>query len=168
MWRLQAYGRAISSGADPLTRFYAVFKKLKDTAAKNVIPWVSSQLRAGAVTFKWLLEELEHLYGDPAFRAKALNSVRVMKQQDRESFANFYPKFERELANARGSLIYDGIKVLFLRAALSPRFKGCLPKTKDYCVYEELVSDLKTAAVTMANEEVIYGIRGSPLNLNQP
>lgn len=157
-WQLQAYGRAISSGPDPMVQFYAVFNKLKDTAAKNVTPWVSQNLKAGTATFEGLLQEMEKLYGDPAAKTKALTNLKSMKQQERESFANFYPKFEKELANA-GVCMADAIKVMFLRTALNSRFRDCLPKTKNYSQYEDLILDLQTAASAMANEEALHGRR---------
>lgn len=161
-WKIQAQGKAISTGLDPMTRFYAVFNKLKDTAAKNVTPWVTRNLQANTATYEGLLEEMERLYGDPASKAKALSNLKVMKQQDRESFANFYPKFERELANAGGASIDDTIKVMFLRSALNSRFRASLPLTKNYSNYDDLVLDLQTASATIANEQALYGRRAIP------
>lgn len=89
-----------------------------------------------------------------------------MKQQERESFASFFPKFEKELANAGGVSFEDSIKVMFLRTSLSTRFRSCLPLTKHYATYEELVTDLQTAAAAIANEEILSGRRHA--NLVQP
>ena len=82
-----------------------------------------------------------------------------MKQLERESFSNFFPKFEKELANAGGTSIGDQIKIMFLRTALSSRFRNCLPKTKHDTMYEELIIVLQNAAATMANEEALFRTR---------
>lgn len=154
-WQIQARGKAESCGPDPNVQFFAVFNKLKDNAAKNVTPWVTRNISTNTATYEGLLKELGRLYDDPAQEAKALNNLKSMKQQERESFATFFPKFEKELANAGSSSIGDQIKIMFLRSALSTRFRNCLPKTKHYETYEELVIDLQNAAATMANEDAL-------------
>ena len=85
-----------------------------------------------------------------------------MRQQERESFASFFPKFERELANAGGSNFDESIKVMFLRTVLNFRFSACLPITRNYITYQDLVADLQTAAAGIANQEVFYGRRSNP------
>ena len=158
-WKIQAEGKAKLSGSDPSSQFYAIFNKLRDNAVKNVTPWVTQNLAAGTATYEGLLTELSRLYDDPAQEAKALSKLKSMKQLERESFSNFFPKFEKELANAGGTSIGDQIKIMFLRTALSSRFRNCLPKTKHYTKYEELIIDLQNAAATMANEEALFRIR---------
>lgn len=158
-WRIQAKGKALSSGTDAGVQFYAVFNKLKDNAVKNVTPWVTKNISEGTATYEGLLKELGRLYDDPAQEAKALSCLKTMKQQERESFASFYPKFEKELANAGGGSVPDQIKIMFLRGAISARFRNCLPKTKYYETYEEIVIDLQNAAATMANEDALVGRR---------
>lgn len=158
-WQIQARGKAKSCGNNPEVQFYAIFNKLKDSAAKNVTPWVSQNIAMGNATYEGLLNELGRLYDDPAAQAKALSNLKTMKQQERESFANFFPKFEKELANAGGASFEDSIKVMFLRTSLSTRYRSCLPLTKHYATYEELVIDLQTAAAAIANEEILSGRR---------
>lgn len=158
-WEIQARGKAESCGPDPSVQFYAVFNKLKDNAAKNVTPWVTRNLSMGTITYEGLLEELGRLYNDPAQEAKALTNLKSMRQLEKETFANFFPKFEKELANAGGANMPASIRIMFLRTALNYRFRSCLPKTKSYDTYEELVNDLRTAASTMANEDVLSGRR---------
>lgn len=162
-WQIQARGKAKSCGNNPEDQFYAVFNKLKDNAAKNVTPWVSQNMAMGKATYEGLLNELGRLYDDPAAQAKPLSNLKTMKQQERESFANFFPKFEKELANAGGVSFEDSIKVMFLRTSLSTRFRSCLPLTKHYATYEELVTDLQTAAAAIANEEILSGRRHASL-----
>lgn len=67
-----------------MTCFYAVFNSFKDTVAKKVTPWVTRNCQANTATYEGLLEEMERLYGDPAFKAKALSNLKTMKQQYRE------------------------------------------------------------------------------------
>ncbi|KAI1000097.1 hypothetical protein K3495_g8099 [Podosphaera aphanis] len=85
-----------------------------------------------------------------------------MKQQERESFAGFFPKFEKVLANAGVGSMGDQIKIMFLKGSINSRFRDCLPKTKHYDTYEDLVVDLQNAAANMANEEALVGRRDLP------
>ena len=160
-WEIQARGKALSCGPDPLTQFYTVFNKLRDNAAKNVTPWVTRNLREGTASYEGLLEELGRLYSDPVQQAKALSRLKVMKQQEKESFANFYPKFEKELANAGGSTFQDCLKVMFLQSALNNKYTSCLPSTKHYEDYNELVSDLQNASANLANRDALRPAMGS-------
>lgn len=89
-WEIQARGKAKSCGSDPSVQFYAIFNKLKDNAAKNVTPWVTKSLKDGTASYEGLLKELGRLYNDPAQQAKALCNLKTMRQQERESFANFF------------------------------------------------------------------------------
>lgn len=158
-WHIQAQGKAGSSGPDPSVQFFTIFNKLKGNAVKNVTPWVKQNLASNTATSEGLLKELARLYDDPAQEAKALNNLKTMKQQERESFGNFFTKFEKDLANAGGASLSSQVKIMFLRLALNSRFKNCLPKTKHYGTYEELVIDLQNAAATMANEDVLFARR---------
>lgn len=156
-WEIQARGKAKSCGLNPEAQFYAIFNKLKDNAAKNVTPWASRHIADGTATYEGLLEELGRLYNDPAQQAKALSSLKSMRQREKESFANFFPKFEKELANAGGVSFQDSIKVMFLKSAINSKFRNCLPKTKHYDTYEDLVSDLQNVAANLLNEEALAG-----------
>lgn len=113
----------------------------------------------GKATYEGLLNELGRLYDDPAAQVKALSNLKTMKQQERESFANFFPKFEKELAIEGGVSFEDSIKVMFLRTSLSNRFRSCLLLTKHYATCEKLITDLQTAAAAIANEEILSGRR---------
>lgn len=167
-WEIQARGKAKSCGSDPSVQFYAIFNKLKDNAAKNVTPWVTKSLKDGTASYEGLLKELGRLYNDPAQQAKALSNLKTMRQQELESFANFFPKFERELANAGGTNFDESIKVMFLRTALNSKFSACLPLTKNYSTYEDLVADLQTAAAGIANQDALHGKRANPQHQPQP
>lgn len=58
-------------------------------------------------------------YGDPNIARKALDNVGSMTQGDKESFASFLPKFERELADAGGAGWPDVVKIGHLKRALN-------------------------------------------------
>lgn len=125
-WELQAHGKAISCGPDPLTQLYSIFNRLKDNAAKNVTPWVSRNLVTGTATYEGLLAELGKFYTDPAQQLKALGCLKTMKQLERETFAKYYPKFDKELANAGGATSTESVKVMFLQTSLNLRIRACL------------------------------------------
>lgn len=88
-----------------------------------------------------------------------MNNLKNMKQQEGESFANYFPKFEKELANAGGGTFQESIKLTFLKSSVNSRFRNCLPRTKYYSTHGELVIDLQNAAANMANEEALIGRR---------
>ncbi|XP_044724102.1 reverse transcriptase (RNA-dependent DNA polymerase) domain-containing protein [Hirsutella rhossiliensis] len=50
------------------------------------------------------LDYLNRRYGDPNAKARALDRLRSLKQKPDESFASFFPKFEKELADSGDSL----------------------------------------------------------------
>ena len=49
-----------------------------------------------------------------------------IRQGDNESFAVFFPRFERELMESDGAVWPDYFKILYLERALNAKIVGCL------------------------------------------
>lgn len=75
----------------------------------------------------------------------ALNNLDSMAQGKNEPFAAFYPKFERELADAGGAIWADDVRVNYLRKTLNEmkdRLVSMLHLPKDYLGFIQELHDL--------------------------
>ena len=73
-----------------------------------------------------LLTRLDLLYGERDRQQKAVNNLHSIQQGDSESFASFYPRFEREIANANAEGWPDDSKISYLQKALNKKMKAQL------------------------------------------
>ncbi|KAM4060442.1 reverse transcriptase (RNA-dependent DNA polymerase) [Hirsutella rhossiliensis] len=71
------------------------------------------------------LDYLNRRYGDPNAKARALDRLRSLKQKPDESFASFFPKFEKELADSGGEWA-DVVQINYLEGAINNRLKSSL------------------------------------------
>lgn len=72
------------------------------------------------------LQYLTATYEDPNVAQHALNNLSNMAQGRNESFAAFYPRFERQLADAGGASWPDAVRINYLRKALNSEMKDLL------------------------------------------
>ncbi|KAM4061948.1 reverse transcriptase (RNA-dependent DNA polymerase) [Hirsutella rhossiliensis] len=72
------------------------------------------------------LDYLNRRYGDPNAKARALDRLRSLKQKPDESFASFFPKFEKELADSGGGEWADVVQINYLEGAINNRLKSSL------------------------------------------
>ena len=80
-----------------------------------VVSFYQNQPGCDAATF---VRHLDSVYIDPNAATRALNRLQVMKQ-DRESFARFLSKFEKELRESQLTMVFDMVKIGYLRGALN-------------------------------------------------
>ncbi|KAM4061442.1 hypothetical protein HRG_013141 [Hirsutella rhossiliensis] len=89
------------------------------------------------------LDYLNRRYGDPNAKARALDRLRSLKQKPDESFASFFPKFEKELADSGGGEWADVVQINYLEGAINNRLKSSLVSAvslpKDFNSYAELL-----------------------------
>lgn len=69
---------------------------------------------------------LNRCYGDPNLRRSARARLDRLKQGDKESFAAFLPKFEKELADSGGAVWSDDIKIDRLEKTLNAQMTDLL------------------------------------------
>ncbi|KAM4065603.1 reverse transcriptase (RNA-dependent DNA polymerase) [Hirsutella rhossiliensis] len=80
----------------------------------------------GARSPDLFLDYLNRRYGDPNAKARALDRLRSLKQKPDESFASFFPKFEKELADSGGGEWADVVQINYLEGAINNRLKSSL------------------------------------------
>ncbi|KAM4067998.1 integrase core domain-containing protein [Hirsutella rhossiliensis] len=97
----------------------------------------------GARSPDLFLDYLNRRYGDPNAKARALDRLRSLKQKPDESFASFFPKFEKELADSGGGEWADVVQINYLEGAINNRLKSSLVSAvslpKDFNSYAELL-----------------------------
>jgi hypothetical protein len=72
-----------------------------DRAAKtNVTTYYEIQVKQDLANPFGLLDRLELLYGERNWKEKAIQNLYLIRQKDNETFISFYPRFEKEMANA--------------------------------------------------------------------
>ena len=65
------------------------------------------------------LTYLSACYGDPNLKQRALGRLTDLRQGDKESFAAFLPRFEKELTDSGGSTWPDDVQINHLRSSLN-------------------------------------------------
>ncbi|KAG9385490.1 Retrotransposon gag protein [Pyrenophora tritici-repentis] len=94
-----------------------------------------------------LLDRLELLYGERNRKEKAIQNLYSIRQKDDETFISFYPRFEKEMANADAESWPEHTKISYLRNALSGRIKDRLvgtsgAETSTYARFAQKCADL--------------------------
>ncbi|KAJ6436495.1 retrovirus polyprotein [Purpureocillium lavendulum] len=92
---------------------------------------------------------LDRTYGDPNLAERALARLETIRQKDKESFASFLPKFERELADSGSVTWSDEVKINALRRSINPELRTSLAHQlsvpKDYLGYANAVQGLSAS-----------------------
>lgn len=115
------------------------------------------------------LQYLDRTYGDPNLAERALSRLETIRQGDRESFASFLPKFERELADSGGVAWSDEVKINALRRAINPELRTSLAHQlnvpKDYLGYVNAVQGL-SASLESLRLSTRNGPKARPVSKN--
>lgn len=128
-WRLETEGKLrVDKDAlgDAEGHFMYVFMSLEGKAKDNVTTFVEMQIDKRTFDVAELLNRLELLYGERDRKQKATRNLHLIKQGENEPFASFYPRFEREIANANAEYWPDDSKISYLQEALNDKMKGAL------------------------------------------
>ncbi|KAM4064778.1 zinc knuckle domain-containing protein [Hirsutella rhossiliensis] len=104
------------------------------------------------------LDYLNRRYGDPNAKARALDRLRSLKQKPDESFASFFPKFEKELADSGGGEWADVVQINYLEGAINNRLKSSLVSA----IASISTNDNKAASRGQERSMVVYPNRSSP------
>jgi hypothetical protein len=110
----------------PTAQLRYIFSRLTGKAKENVTTYVEMESKKSTTNPAALLARLDLLYGDRDREQKAIQALHHIRQGEYESFASFYPKFEREIANANAESWPDNSKMSYLRHALNDRLKQAL------------------------------------------
>ena len=133
--KLQIDGTVIGTSQDQAAY---LFSRMEAKAQLMVVSFYQNQLGCDAATFVW---HLHSVYIDPNVAARALNRLQAMKQ-DRESFATFLPKFEKELEESQLTMVLDMVKIGYLRGTFNTKMQRAMIGLVTYTDYGEFVQAL--------------------------
>ncbi|KAF1739610.1 hypothetical protein CRV24_001546 [Beauveria bassiana] len=128
-WKLETEGKLrVDKEAlgDAEGHFMYVFMSLEGKAKGNVTTFVEMQIEKRTFDVAELLNRLELLYGERDRKQRATRNLHLIKQGEDEPFTSFYPRFEREIANANAEYWPDDSKIAYLQEALNEKMKGAL------------------------------------------
>ncbi|KAI1506941.1 Retrotransposon gag protein [Pyrenophora tritici-repentis] len=124
-----------------------VYMRLDGAAKTNVTTYYEIQVKEESPNPFKLLDRLELLYGERNRKEKAIQNLYSIRQKDDETFISFYPRFEKEMANADAESWPEHTKISYLRNALSGRIKDRLvgtsgAETSTYARFAQKCADL--------------------------
>jgi seryl-tRNA synthetase len=103
-----------------------IFMRLEGAAKTNVTTFYEMQLRQESPSPHSLLERLDILYRERNRKQKAIQNLHSIRQREDETFISFYPRFEKEIANADAEGWDNNAKISYLRNALSNKMRDNL------------------------------------------
>jgi hypothetical protein len=157
-WKLEMEGKieedALAIGSLKAQLRY-IFMRLEGAAKTNVTTFYEMQLKQDSPNPCQLLERLELLYGERNRKQKAIQNLHSIRQRDDETFISFYPRFEKEIANADAEGWDDDAKMSYLRNALNSKMRdnlvGCSgSETNTYNRFAQ-------KCVDVSNDMELYG-----------
>jgi hypothetical protein len=128
-WKLETEGKLrVDKEAlgDAEGHFMYIFMSLEGKAKDNVTTFVEMQTEKRTFNVAELLNRLELLYGERDRKQRATRNLHSIKQGENEPFTSFYPRFEREIANANAEYWPDDSKISYLQEALNDKMKAAL------------------------------------------
>ncbi|KAK4117936.1 hypothetical protein N657DRAFT_540960, partial [Parathielavia appendiculata] len=138
-WKLEMEGKLRTDGCllgPPADQFTYIYSRLGVLPQAMAAAFYESGGPGGAHNPVDFLRYLTSTYEDPNLAQHALNNLDEMAQGDKESFAAFYPRFEKELADAGGAAWSDAVRINYLRRTLNKEMKtyliSMLHLPKDY------------------------------------
>ncbi|KAK4236642.1 hypothetical protein C8A03DRAFT_16726, partial [Achaetomium macrosporum] len=141
--KLETDGPAIGTKRD---QFAYVFARLGDGPQAMAAAYYEHCKQNETTEPIELLEYLSSCYSDPNLSQKALDRLGSMTQGEKEAFASFLPRFEKELADANGAGWTSAVKSNYHKKALNKEMrtelKGQLNMPKEYHKYVHALHDL--------------------------
>jgi hypothetical protein len=128
-WRLEMEGKLRTDGCllgSPSDQFTYIYSRLGDLPQSMAAAYYENGGPGGARNPTEFLRYLTSTYEDPNVARHALDNLDSMAQGRSESFAAFYPRFEKELADAGGAAWADEVRINYLRKALNDEMKDRL------------------------------------------
>lgn len=157
-WKLEMEGKieedALAIGSLKAQLRYT-YMRLDGAAKTSVTTFYEMQLRQESPDPYSLLERLDILYGERNRKQKAIQNLHAIRQRKDETFISFYPRFEKEIANAEAEGWDDDAKISYLRNALSSKMRenlvGC--SGSETSIYNGFVQK----CVDVSNDMELYG-----------
>lgn len=149
-WKLEIEGKIDEDAAaigNSKSQLRDIYSRLEGAAKTNITTFFELETKGDYPNPQALLNRLEILYGERNRKDKAIQALHTIRQREDESFTAFYPRFEKEIANAEAESWEDSSKISYLRNALHQKLKRYLIG----CPGKELQS---YAAFAMKCEEI--------------
>lgn len=121
--KLRVDGPALGGLAD---RFAYIYARLDQTPQGMAAAFFEKGGADGSHDPSQFMEYLASCYGDPNIKQRALSRLETMRQGDRETFAAFLPKFERELADSGGASWEDPVRINALKRVINQELRSHL------------------------------------------
>lgn len=125
-WKLEMEGKIEEDAAaigNPKSQLRYIYSRLEGAAKINITTFHELELRKPLPNPQSLIERLDILYRERNRKEKAIQSLHNIRQREEESFTAFYPRFEKEIANAEAESWEDSSKISYLRNALHQKLK---------------------------------------------
>jgi hypothetical protein len=143
--KLETDGETIGGQKD---QFSYIFSRLEKGAKSMTTSYAKCGGPGGTFNPDAFLKYLDACYGDPNLKQRALGRLADLRQGDKESFATFLPKFERELADSGGATWPADVQISYLRRSLNTGMKKLLLGQRgmptDYLGYVRALQELGT------------------------
>lgn len=101
-----------------------VYSRLEGNASKNTVAFMQHRRQNGKA--QDLIQYLENIYGDPNLKRRATQRLREMKQGTKQSFAKFFPMFEKEFADSGAMTWPEDAKISILTGSLNLSMRSAL------------------------------------------
>ncbi|PWO19676.1 hypothetical protein PtrARCrB10_11820, partial [Pyrenophora tritici-repentis] len=142
-WKLEMEGK-IEEDAEAIgnakSQIRYVYSRLEGSARTNITTFFEMELRKNLPNPQALLDRLDLLYGERNRKEKAIHALHTIRQRDDEPFTSFYPRFEKEIANAEAESWNESSKISYLRNAIHPKLRAHLigisrPELESYVAF---------------------------------
>lgn len=121
---------------------------------------------------------LDRTYKERDSAARGAAALQTLRQKDTQSFASFFPEFEKKLAEAGGIEWHSSAKLAFLTNAISPRLKDGLAAVKLPSDFTQCVDEIHEIAWKFEAQSRAQGklrarmpytqARGAPASASRP
>jgi hypothetical protein len=128
--------------------FYYINSRLAGTARRNVAAYVAHERERAATPWEFL-DHLETLYGDHNLKQRAAQRLHALRQQPNQTFAKFYPLFEKEMADAEATTWSNPAKTTLLINAVNEQMKQALVTSELPSMFKDLVNVLHNVSARM-------------------
>jgi hypothetical protein len=166
--KLRTDGTAIGSEAD---QFAYIYSRLDQTPQAMAAAYFEIGGNQGTKDPWDFLKYLAASYADPNIAQRALSRLEALKQGEKESFAAFLPKFEKELADSGGSLWSSDVQINHLKRVINQELRtylaGQLNLPQTYPEYVRALQDLGTNLDDLRFHSKRWNPRSRPLQARE-
>lgn len=159
-WKLEMEGKIEEDAqaiGDLKAQLRYVYSRLEGSAKTSITTYFEIATKQNPPNPQGLLGRLDLLYGERNREQKAIQNLHSIRQKEDETFISFYPRFEKEIANANAEGWVGNVKISYLRNAINDKMRDKLIGLlgSNTLAYEEFVQK----CVDVSNDIELYGQR---------